>query len=192
MAFNINNGSVAYNKRQRTENDEEYNKVGHGANGVEELRRKPRQSEPAPPNHVLLLTIFNPVYPITVDVLHTICVQHGKVVRIVIFKKNGVQAMVEFDCLESATRAKEALNSADIYSGCCTLKIDYAKPEKLNVHKNDSESWDYTINTDSKDAMDGRNGRSQPLLQKPHFGGRPQPYSKLFFNINVVWCGVFA
>lgn len=27
MAFNINNGSVAYNKRQRTENDEEYNKV---------------------------------------------------------------------------------------------------------------------------------------------------------------------
>lgn len=40
--------------------------VGHGANGVEELRRKPRQSEPAPPNHVLLLTIFNPVYPITV------------------------------------------------------------------------------------------------------------------------------
>uniref|UniRef100_A0A6M2DU66 Putative polypyrimidine tract-binding protein n=1 Tax=Xenopsylla cheopis TaxID=163159 RepID=A0A6M2DU66_XENCH len=146
MSFNINNGGVTYNKRQRTENDEDF-KVGHGANGVEELRRK-RQSEPSPPNHVLLLTVFNPVYPITVDVLHTICTQHGKVLRIVIFKKNGVQAMVEFDSLESATRAKEALNSADIYSGCCTLKIDYAKPEKLNVHKNDSDSWDYTVTTD--------------------------------------------
>lgn len=32
-----------------------------------------------------------------------------------------------FDSLEAATRARENLNGADIYSGCCTLKIDYAK-----------------------------------------------------------------
>lgn len=51
--------------------------------------------------------------------------------RIVIFKKNGVQAMVEFDNLEAATRARENLNGADIYSGCCTLKIDFAKVSKL-------------------------------------------------------------
>jgi hypothetical protein len=30
------------------------------------------------------------------DVLHTICAPNGQVVRIVIFKKNGVQAMVEY------------------------------------------------------------------------------------------------
>ena len=29
--------------------------------------------------------------------------------------------------MEAARRAKQALNGADIYSGCCTLKIDYAK-----------------------------------------------------------------
>jgi heterogeneous nuclear ribonucleoprotein L len=61
------------------------------------------------------------------DVLHTICQASGQVLRIVIFKKNGVQAMVEFDSVESAIRAKETLNGADIYSGCCTLKIDFAK-----------------------------------------------------------------
>lgn len=61
------------------------------------------------------------------DVLHKICQPHGQVLRIVIFKKNGVQAMVEFESLEAATRARENLNGADIYSGCCTLKIDYAK-----------------------------------------------------------------
>lgn len=44
-----------------------------------------------------------------------------------IFKKNGVQAMVEFDSIESATRARDNLNGCDIYSACCTLKIDYAK-----------------------------------------------------------------
>lgn len=32
-----------------------------------------------------------------------------------------------FDTLESAARARENLNGADIYSGCCTLKIDFAK-----------------------------------------------------------------
>jgi heterogeneous nuclear ribonucleoprotein L len=60
-------------------------------------------------------------------VIYTICHPHGSVLRIVIFKKNGVQAMVEFDSIDSATRAREALNGCDIYSACCTLKIDYAK-----------------------------------------------------------------
>ena len=59
--------------------------------------------------------------------MHTICSPHGNVFRIVIFKKNGVQAMVEFDSIDSARRAKQALQGADIYSGCCTLKIEYAK-----------------------------------------------------------------
>lgn len=38
-----------------------------------------------------------------------------------------VVAMNTFDSLDSATRARENLNGADIYSGCCTLKIDFAK-----------------------------------------------------------------
>uniref|UniRef100_A0A8C5HK40 Heterogeneous nuclear ribonucleoprotein L-like n=1 Tax=Gouania willdenowi TaxID=441366 RepID=A0A8C5HK40_GOUWI len=85
-------------------------------------------------NNVLLLTIMNPIYPITTDVLYTICNNCGPVQRIVIFRKNGVQAM----------RAKASLNGADIYSGCCTLKIEYAKPTRLNVFKNDQDTWDYT------------------------------------------------
>ncbi|XP_068145569.1 heterogeneous nuclear ribonucleoprotein L isoform X2 [Drosophila tropicalis] len=112
----------------------------------DDLRRK--RPETTRPNHILLFTIINPFYPITVDVLHKICNPHGQVLRIVIFKKNGVQAMVEFDSLDAATRARENLNGADIYAGCCTLKIDYAKPEKLNVYKNEPDtSWDYTLST---------------------------------------------
>nr|XP_061797224.1 heterogeneous nuclear ribonucleoprotein L-like isoform X2 [Nerophis lumbriciformis] len=95
-------------------------------------------------NNVLLLTIMNPIYPITTEVLYTICNNCGPVHRIVIFRKNGVQAMVEFDSVQSAQRAKASLNGADIYSGCCTLKIEYAKPTRLNVFKNDQDTWDYT------------------------------------------------
>ncbi|XP_017867476.1 PREDICTED: heterogeneous nuclear ribonucleoprotein L isoform X9 [Drosophila arizonae] len=135
----------------------------------DDLRRK--RPETTRPNHILLFTIINPFYPITVDVLHKICNPHGQVLRIVIFKKNGVQAMVEFDSLDAATRARENLNGADIYAGCCTLKIDFAKPEKLNVYKNETDtSWDYTLSTgEIQPIKEIGNGRS-PLLQEPLYG----------------------
>jgi len=106
-----------------------------------QLAKKPAEELP---NHILLYTVLNPTFPISCDVLHTISNPFGKVLRIVIFRKNGIQAMLEFDSLESAQRAKDSLHGCDIYSGCCTLKIEYAKPNKLNVYKNDSESFDYT------------------------------------------------
>ncbi|CAL1540964.1 unnamed protein product [Lymnaea stagnalis] len=140
--------------------------------------QRPGEGEDArPANHILLFTVLNPQYPITVDVMHTINSPYGQVQRIVIFKKNGVQAMVEFDNVDSAKRAKQSLSGADIYSGCCTLKIEYAKPTRLNVVRNDSESWDYT-----NPALGGKEapgGRGQPLLQEPRFGSAPAPYSIL-------------
>ncbi|XP_071520728.1 heterogeneous nuclear ribonucleoprotein L isoform X3 [Panulirus ornatus] len=141
-----------------------------------------RKGEPEQPNHVLLMTILNPAYPITVDVVHTICQPYGNVLRIVIFKKNGVQAMVEFDGIEPATRAREGLQGADIYSGCCTLRIEYAKPTKLNVYKNDAESWDFTNpNIGMKEPQNSNastSGSSRPpLLQEPRgFGMNVSPF----------------
>jgi heterogeneous nuclear ribonucleoprotein L len=110
-----------------------------------------RFSEPGPslegqqPNHVLLFTIFNPLFPITTEVIHKICSPHGVVVRIVIFHKNGVQAMVEFPTVEDAARVKEKLDGADIYAGCCTLKIEYSKSQTLNVRTNSEETWDINL-----------------------------------------------
>ncbi|XP_056147866.1 heterogeneous nuclear ribonucleoprotein L-like [Lampris incognitus] len=106
---------------------------------------RPTNSEnPNSGNKVLLLSIQNPLYPITTDVLYTVCNPIGSVLRIVIFKRNGIQAMVEFESVQCAQKAKATLNGADIYAGCCTLKIEYARPTKLNVIRNDNESWDYT------------------------------------------------
>ncbi|XP_031160066.1 heterogeneous nuclear ribonucleoprotein L-like isoform X2 [Sander lucioperca] len=121
-------------------------------------------------NNVLLLTIMNPIYPITSDVLYTICNNCGPVQRIVIFRKNGVQAMVEFDSVQSAQRAKASLNGADIYSGCCTLKIEYAKPTRLNVFKNDQDTWDYTNpNLGGPDGdADGNGSNSEDVNANPN------------------------
>lgn len=137
-------------------------------------------------NNVLLFTIMNPIYPITTDVLYTICNNCGPVQRIVIFRKNGVQAMVEFDSVQSAQRAKASLNGADIYSGCCTLKIEYAKPTRLNVFKNDQDTWDYTnpnLNNQGgygyqDEGYCGYDGRHVgPSMGPPREGGGLQRYS---------------
>jgi len=152
-------------KRQRTDENQRAGFNYHNRQGKGER-------EEQEPNHILLMTIMNPMYPITVDVIHTISSPSGQVQRIVIFKKNGVQAMVEFENIEAAKRAKQALNGADIYSGCCTLKIDYAKPSRLNVFKNDCESWDYTVHGGGANKMGGE--RPALLDQPPRgFGGGP-------------------
>ncbi|XP_028266775.1 heterogeneous nuclear ribonucleoprotein L-like [Parambassis ranga] len=108
------------------------------------ITRPTNADDPTSGNKVLLLSIQNPLYPITTDVLYTVCNPVGNVLRIVIFKRNGIQAMVEFESVEDAQKAKLALNGADIYAGCCTLKIEYARPNRLNVVRNDNTSWDYT------------------------------------------------
>jgi len=142
----------------------------------EHIKRPGEGDDGKPPNHILLFTILNPQFSISVDVLHKITSPYGQVQRIVIFKKNGVQAMVEFDNVDSAQRAKQNLNGADIYSGCCTLKIEYAKPTRLNVVRNCEESWDYT-NPGLTGDKQGQPGRGQPLLQEPRFGAAPSPYN---------------
>lgn len=39
------------------------------------------------------------------------------------------QALIEFVDVQTAIEAKKALNGADIYPNCCTLKVEYAKVE---------------------------------------------------------------
>merc|ERR1712130_17004 len=97
-----------------------------------------------PAGNVLLLTILDALYPINTKLLERICSYAGPVLRIVIFRKKSVQAMVEFDSVLGAQRAKAALNGADIYRGCCTIKVEYAKPTSLNVFKNDDNTRDFS------------------------------------------------
>ncbi|CAL4121206.1 unnamed protein product [Meganyctiphanes norvegica] len=150
----------SYNKRMRTD--------GNYSTNIERFGDNPRRKEPEKPNHILLLTVVNPTYPINVEVIQSVCKLYGEVIRIVIFRKRGVQAMVEFNNIETAARAKEGLHGADIYSGCCTLRVEFGKADKLNVFKNGPDSWDFTMPED-------RNGdRSRPALlgEAPSMSGR--------------------
>lgn len=71
-------------------------------------------SNPASIHNILLCTILNPIYNITVDVIHAIMSPYGNVLRIVVFNKNGVQALVEFQDANSAVQAYTALDGKDV------------------------------------------------------------------------------
>lgn len=148
-------------------------KYNHGRGGDEENN----------PNHVLLLTVINPQYNINCDLVNQICSSYGKVNRIVIFRKNGVQAMVEFDNLESARRAKSGLNGFDIYSGCCTLRIEYAKPSRLNVHKNDNDSYDYA-NPNLSNSIDNNNQHEETSASGSNVNLQAHPESSAQENVS--------
>ncbi|XP_077285199.1 polypyrimidine tract-binding protein 1 heph isoform X3 [Arctopsyche grandis] len=97
------------------------------------------------PNTVLRVIVEHMVYPIVLEVLHNIFQRYGKVLKIVTFTKNSsYQALIQYPDTISAQTAKSALDGQNIYSGCCTLRIDYSKMSSLNVKYNNDKSRDYT------------------------------------------------
>jgi heterogeneous nuclear ribonucleoprotein L len=47
--------------------------------------------------------------------------------NVIHFPSDASPVISTFDSVEIATKAKDGLDGADIYAGCCTLRIEYAK-----------------------------------------------------------------
>ena len=126
------------------------------------------------PNKILLFTVINPLYSITCDTLRKICLPIAAVHRIVIFRKQGlIQAMLEFESVNAANDIKEDLNGCDIYSGCCTLSIDFSRNfNQLNVYKNDDNTYDYTndfVKLNGPSQTETISSPRRVLLEAPNF-----------------------
>ncbi|PIA57491.1 hypothetical protein AQUCO_00600308v1 [Aquilegia coerulea] len=100
-----------------------------------------------PESNVLLASIENMQYAVTVDVLHTVFSAFGTVQKIAIFDKNGgMQALVQYPDVMIAAVAKEALEGHCIYDGgYCKLHLSYSRHTDLNVKAHNDRSRDYTI-----------------------------------------------
>ena len=97
------------------------------------------------PNRIILLTVLNAQYPIDVNIISKVTQPIVRVLRIVVFKRGAlVQSMVEFEDIETATAAKNELHRCDIYAGSCTLKVEFATTDRLNVKRNADMTWDFT------------------------------------------------
>ncbi|MED6144959.1 hypothetical protein PIB30_020431 [Stylosanthes scabra] len=100
-----------------------------------------------PESNVLLASIENMQYAVTVDVLHTVFSAFGTVQKIAIFEKNGqTQALIQYPDITTAATAKEALEGHCIYDGgYCKLHLTYSRHTDLNVKAFSDKSRDYTV-----------------------------------------------
>jgi len=96
-------------------------------------------------NQILLVTVMNAIYPITVDVVQQVFSKFGTLLKVIIFNKNGqIQTLIQYSSVHEATAAKIALEGQNIYSGCCTLHLQYSQLNQLTVKYNNDRSRDFT------------------------------------------------
>ncbi|CAJ1974366.1 unnamed protein product [Sphenostylis stenocarpa] len=98
-------------------------------------------------SNVLLASIENMQYAVTLDVLHMVFSAFGPVQKIAMFDKNGgLQALIQYPDTQTAVVAKEALEGHCIYDGgFCKLHISYSRHTDLSIKVNNDRSRDYTI-----------------------------------------------
>ncbi|NXU19653.1 PTBP3 protein, partial [Pardalotus punctatus] len=94
---------------------------------------------------VLRIVFENVFYPVTLDMLYQIFSKFGFVLKIVMFHKNNqFQALLQYADAVNAYYAKMTLDGHSIYTGCCTLRIDFSKLTNLTVKYNNDKSRDFT------------------------------------------------
>ncbi|KAH9309731.1 hypothetical protein KI387_037642, partial [Taxus chinensis] len=100
-----------------------------------------------PESNVLLASIENMLYVVTVDVLHMVFSAFGTVQKIAMFEKNaGTQALIQYADVATAVVAKEALEGHCIYDGgYCKLHLSFSRHTDLNVKANNDRSRDYML-----------------------------------------------
>ncbi|KAL3646927.1 hypothetical protein CASFOL_009471 [Castilleja foliolosa] len=107
------------------------------------MLKPPREEEPS---RILLVSIHNMLYPMTVEVLHQVFDPHGVVDKIVTFQKSaGFQALIRYQSHESAISARNSLHGRDIYDAFCRLDIQFSDLDKLQVNFNNERAHDITI-----------------------------------------------
>lgn len=122
----------------------------------------------AAPNSILLVSVHNTRnLEVTLDNIHQTFKMCGTVLKIVTFvAKNGTfKALVHMGSVEEATHAMNSLDSREMFSNCCALRIGFSNLTELRVKSNCPTSWDFTTPHEY-------GGPQQPLQYQPAY----QPY----------------
>jgi len=107
----------------------------------------PRKDPDAnPPNRIILLTVTNIMYPVTVDVLSQVFSKYGGMEKVIIFNRgNAIQALVQLRDIATASTCRVQLDGQNIYAGCNSLKVQYSSLPELEVKQNNERMFDFTM-----------------------------------------------
>lgn len=116
---------------------------------------------------VLLSTIENPgSNSITIDHLYHVFSSCGEVLRIVMFNKNNLQALIEFSTVESALHAKKTLSNHSLFhGGQCTLKLEVSKTDRLNITQNTDRAKDFSKSLPTVNQSSSSSSQQQSYYQ---------------------------
>lgn len=125
----------------------------------------PRKDPDAnPPNRIILLTVTNIMYPVTVDVLSQIFAKYGGMEKVIIFNRgNAIQALVQLRDIPTASTCRAQLDGQNIYAGCNSLKVQYSSLNDLEVKQNNDRMFDFTVPAASRASSFGGYSRSSYL-----------------------------
>ncbi|KAG5617190.1 hypothetical protein H5410_017014 [Solanum commersonii] len=116
-----------------------------------------------PESNVLLASIENMQYAVTLDVLYTVFSAFGPVLKIAMFDKNGgLQALIQYPDVRTAAVAKEALEGHSIYQGgYCMLHISYSRHTDLSIKRLHNPKYSNEFSTFNHGAAAASDGRSR-------------------------------
>ncbi|KAM7510076.1 hypothetical protein LguiB_008951 [Lonicera macranthoides] len=133
-----------------------------------------------PESNVLLASIENMQYAVTVDVINQVFSAFGTVQKIAIFEKNGgTQALVQYPDITTAAVAKDALEGHSIYDGgYCKLHLSYSRHTDLNVKAYSDKSRDYTVPESGLVVMQAQQASGYPIWHNPQAAAPLYPGSE--------------
>ncbi|KAF0689701.1 Aste57867_18884 [Aphanomyces stellatus] len=108
-------------------------------------KRNTRDHADEAQNRILLVTVQNPMYPITTELIGKVFNVYGQVEKVVIFMKPvGLQCLVQFAHVQDSVTAKAKLDGEAIYPDCCFMVISYSNLPELAVKENSLKTRDFT------------------------------------------------
>ncbi|TPP65338.1 Polypyrimidine tract-binding protein 2 [Fasciola gigantica] len=108
------------------------------------------------PNTVLRVLVDNIMgQQINHTILHKIFYRYGKILRIITYLKNNqYHGLIEFENHIHAFVAMLHLNGQNIYTGCCSLRVEFSKNRgPLEVRHENDKCRDYIINPLSEEEL---------------------------------------
>lgn len=130
---------------------------------------------------VLHVVIEKEQYPVSIHQFYELFSRHGRVLRIVMFKKSSEQGnmhkssqqvLIEMADSTEAQTAHYKFNGQNIYDGCNIMRIDFSKLNELQVKSDNEQRWDYTRTPKPQTVSGGWNiNRSHQSLTSSINGG---------------------
>ena len=145
----------------------------------------PRKDPDAnPPNRIILLTITNIMYPVTVDVLSQVFAKYGGMEKVIIFNRgNAIQALVQLRDIATASTCRAQLDGQNVYAGCNSLKVQYSSLSELEVKQNNDRMFDFAAPASRTNVYGYGNRVNSAYASTPQYFGSLSPLATAYQSL---------